>query len=1173
MAGISLGYPLDLLLNRICKPEYFNFKHERNKDASEDSKGILLPTDKLVGTGNIIIKGMPGTGKSTLALQMAVSCTQFGNNYSSAYFSMEEQIDHVKNKAGLFGWDSCLTRMEKVNNLRESASKSEIGSFLEEVLYQNGSVKPTVLLPGLSPRNIFPSETGEKKLFWERYQQLESFLKACEWINQKSADQSDSKKKKPELRMVFIDSLNTFGDRMLDREEIFRIFDLFKLYKIIGVFILEVNDPATTQSINTPHQNTIEYMADTVISLQASDNYSYYSRYLEIEKSRYQHQIYGKHPYRIKGFEKSKNLNEKNDQPNFKLAYNIFPSLHYLVSVLKPSEIDSSLKNDKSYANKKPFDFGIDGIDRIIRKNLKQNSVLTIEGPKATFKSSMAENFLIRGLIKNESVLLIRLQDNLLFNSQKIRLNTGLLRNGTTKKKTSCSLFTPDNLKLKNNERLNLIHSALNHPPTKNKYYQEYQESVKINEQEIVFYSEKAGIKSCQIKPRFVELAFGEGMLHPEEFIQIIRDIFSIFQEQKTPITRVVLDDVSLIGISYPLLRESKTAGDLFLPLFVHLMRTFGVDLLLNGTTSDLSEANEFVNRACALSDTVISCRNCDIFGDRFVTVSGEGLVVKMSKEAGILEPVPGVIRIPGEGKIDEKDQPQSPFVLDLNFLQGLVGFETQNIHRPGLSLHLMEASEESKIYNNDVERLLQFALANPTPSNSERRRNSSQGADVSVVPFDTRIAEPMYGSFGLLQDAPIDRTVVCTLDEFLGNQLNNNKSLVKGKIEEESVFHKHVVNSGAPGKPYYGNVLLLAYRNDYLKLGQTSQTWSYINFKVNEMVENQPKHTAIDFDYCNDVIGFDFGDLSHETMSCIMLDALISGLKSTNLMPLTDNGTLILSDSFIENLKNLGDNDALIQELCSFSKVLKRRVAENQSNYSFLGQRMLELDISNRQQFTDISKRYRIPIKELLDRNNLLLDEIPETSGVSHEKQPGDIKRIKIPLKSSLRPDAGLYLCWYSQLRELINQFPDLAEKINVSPLPGSGVRGDWFLGIIKGSVSIPLGEKVIDMLCSPVEDFKRFSLGIGLPMHKAFSGKCFCAWPGGSHILLDELLHIHELATKRSQIPSYITIRHALANAQQELLKRKIVDHDPMKLFISELINQLDSFYVPKCSETRDD
>ena len=331
-------------------------------------------------------------------------------------------------------------------------------------------------------------------------------------------------------------------------------------------------------------------------------------------------------------------------------------------------------------------------------------------------------------------------------------------------------------------------------------------------------------------------------------------------------------------------------------------------------------------------------------------------------------------------------------------------------------------------------------------------------------------------------------------------------------------------------------------------------------------MVDSQPKHTAINYDYSNDIVDFDFGDLSHETMSCIMLDALISGIKSTKLLPLTENDTLVLDDSFIENLKNLGGNDTLIQELCSFSEVLKRRVPENQSNYSFPGQRMLELDVSKRQQLKDISKRYRLSIKELLERNNLILDDIPETSVVSLENQQDNIKKIKVPLKSSLRPDAGLYLCWYSQLRELINQFPDLAEKISVSPLPGGGVRGDWFLGIIKGSVSIPLGEKVINMLCSPVEDFKRFSLGIGLPMHKAFLKKGFCAWPGGSHILLDELLHIHELATKRSQIPSYITIRHALANGQQELLKRKIVAHDPMKVFISDLFRQLDSFYIPK-------
>ena len=116
---------------------------------------------------------------------------------------------------------------------------------------------------------------------------------------------------------------------------------------------------------------------------------------------------------------------------------------------------------------------------------------------------------------------------------------------------------------------------------------------------------------------------------------------------------RVVLDDVSRIGISYPFLRNSKTAGDLFLPSFVHLMRNYGVDLVIIGTSSELKESDDVISRACGLADTVVSCRNCDIFGDRFVIVSGEGMVAGVGEEVGKREPIPGVIRI--EKQNDQK--------------------------------------------------------------------------------------------------------------------------------------------------------------------------------------------------------------------------------------------------------------------------------------------------------------------------------------------------------------------------------------------------------------------------------------------------------------------------------------------------------------------------------------
>ena len=66
------------------------------------------------------------------------------------------------------------------------------------------------------------------------------------------------------------------------------------------------------------------------------------------------------------------------------------------------------------------------------------------------------------------------------------------------------------------------------------------------------------------------------------------------------------------------------------------------------------------------------------------------------------------------------------------------------------------------------------------------------------------------------------------------------------------------------------------------------------------------------------------------------------------------------------------------------------------------------------------------------------------------------------------LPPDAGIYLCWYTQLRDLIMRHPQLATELEVCALPGGGFTGNWYLGILKGSVSLALGTSIIDILCS---------------------------------------------------------------------------------------------------------
>ena len=113
------------------------------------------------------------------------------------------------------------------------------------------------------------------------------------------------------------------------------------------------------------------------------------------------------------------------------------------------------------------------------------------------------------------------------------------------------------------------------------------------------------------------------------------------------------------------------------------------------------------MGRICAVADGVVSCRFLDVFGKRLVTLQGEGLIAKSERsdkeESTEDSYVPPVVRYVTSKK----------FEVNPSYLEGLVGFETGKVYRPGLSLHLFQ--ENDRIhgrYNRELETALQGAFA-----------------------------------------------------------------------------------------------------------------------------------------------------------------------------------------------------------------------------------------------------------------------------------------------------------------------------------------------------------------------------------------------------------------------------------------------------------------------------
>jgi hypothetical protein len=1126
--SLVLGYPFDQLFDRECGLEYW-------KD-----KGIVpaikLPIGASPGTGNIVITGPPGSGKSTLALQWAVCCARRQENCSNAaYISLETTADELITKAEPFGWHRWVREALLPRPAREFETQNALASDLADLLLlttktvsTSGAPRPKgydqapdrgdptrrVLLFSLSPRPLV-SKADDQELFWRRYQQLEKLLSAADRLTQlsnspprdgtswnwerlndwnkigerKKAFRAQRCQENPSyldpgmtmLPLVVIDSLNMFGGRALGREEMFRLFGLFRKYQRIGVFVVE-----STQE--TAFDST---MADVVVSLTNQKDRGYLVQHIEIEKSRYFNHVNGLHPYKPLSppLQSPQVLvppipGKETEPSSARRGIVVYPSLHYIV--LRTEQAPQAL-HQLDPAPDEPDCFGVNALKSILPIR-RRGGVVLIEGPRGTFKTTFALNFLAAGLRIGESGLLIRLRDIPLLRrdagkpSMLDRPLSNDLANATPPFRWSDWSLSDESDATKGN----WSGLAPKHKTTI---------SVWRHEQggDTVLY----------------EIDFKGGALMPEEFVQVIRDVL-MRRPDLRKIRRVVLHDISAIGVSYPFLRQSITTGDIFLSAFVHIMRNACVDLVMTGTTSGLAVADDMVSRARSLADAVLSCQFCDVFGDRHVIVRGLGPAAGGLETEQSGDSVPPVVRmVPGRNRI---------FEVDTGYLDGLVGFDTGRIQRPGLAIHLYE--ERGGIhgeYNRQIHLMLKSGLASWLPYVAADPTRNELIGDVKVLPFRPKDSEAIHDSLTIMgQGSPLDKTVLFTVDEFCmpprrEDGRSSATSKLWGQIKEgnvlkwgELIYAEDQPERNEPGLwPYYANVLFLAYRKDLaedntrrlrsipllktLRNPSSFPSWRDVQalaeliFVEPTKPRNPPAHAPDPISPGSGGGGphdslprvnraFWFDHLARETLSCMLLDALLAAHAR-----------------------------------------YKQKQPDKLSNV-----------------LTEPKPKHRRLLrKELAALCNLF--SRTEERNLGRDSQERDL----------LRDDAGVYVCWYSQLRVLIERKPALATALDICPLPGGGFRGDWFIGILQGSVSQSLGRTVVEKLCRREEDYKRFAQGVGLPVQsQAYKEGQFYAWPRSEHVKLkDSVYSILKRAWWRHDIEEYLKIRSTLYTIARQL------------------------------------
>jgi KaiC/GvpD/RAD55 family RecA-like ATPase len=1140
---IILGYPLDLLFDRTCKysdyEEFINnysiqfsslgqtedqkLKPSRStKQAKGNYGGIILPSSESPGTGNIIIRGKPGTAKSTFALQIACTAAQPGNDISSFYITLEESAENVIKKCTQFGWNPYIKPLDQMQAgfqidqchaenaitlreifvLKSGKDDSRIGKKdkKESDVSSTRQFSPKVIVSTLRPRDIFKVDDNEDLLFHSRYDQLENLLISINLYNENNGYQPDNlickdneteksvrnstenekeyhRKKPPRVGMVFIDSLNVFGEKLLSRDQLFRLFDLFKQYGVLGVFIVEEDEKSIYTQERTHHSETIEYISDMVISLTVSEEEGYNFRYFEISKSRYQHQVYGKHPFKI--YEPDK----KTDEP--RVAVKVFPSLHFLVYGTN-IEYPRPQKGENADLSEV---FCEDNANFYLPSGHKGSKSILIEGPRETFKTGLARDFLMRGLISERpsSVIMIRFQD--------YYTDGNKLRSFRISKSCREELEYPEGDK-RRHPFLDFYTEDDPSPFWKGKGdIQTYWEGFLIKDDVDITTKRFLRTYTCNVKrdqdriieKNYTELIYQSGYLLPEEFMQILLE--TIITQRTRDNLRIVLDDIGRIGSSYPLLYRSKFSGEIFLAALFHVIRNYRIRLLITGTTEDYQKSDEVIEKVRTLVDDVLTTKKIHVFGDNFVTLQGGTLTSSdpTDDNDSTSENVPGVI-IPS-GKYG--------FRVDGNIFAGLVGFNTNKIVRPDITLYFNKENDLHELYNEEVKKMLKYAFAQDVEN-----VKSGESKATLVTESSREGTATIFDSLGLLGGRPIKSTVIVALDEFFTSK--EKASFVKLKRKDDKNIYK---------EQYYNNVLLLAVNRNFSEqidiinseLNTNDKKWDISTWQgIGEIIK------AADVIQNREFNLIDFSPEITETQICILLDAFSEVYPGEKLRNLFFN--LIMSGSSTNY--DVPDSEKLVSGLMSLKTVMET------------SPKILH--------WTELSPS----VKSELD---IMLGKAKENASYSTRKEYLADDKLK---NKGLVPESLFYICWYSELRMLLHNYPELAPKIEVFSLPGGGFKGDWSLAILKGSVSETLGDDVIKMLSDRKEDFKRFVQGIGLPTdNSVFTEQtAFMAWPGSmDHMRLSNIYNIHKKALRRSELDGYLNLRLALSALFRELILMK--------------------------------
>jgi KaiC/GvpD/RAD55 family RecA-like ATPase len=314
----------------------------------------------------ILINGTTGTGKTTLALQIAFSAARDRERkWFPCFYALEQTALSLSHLASNFGYfepvgeeSDPITFCDLVDVVRASTPFDENANQIH--------------LCHLSPRPI--SEVEKQDVFERRFAELSHMVRA---VSEKVNDEA--------FVVFFIDSINAFASDSLSRNEIYRVFSLLRNNHIPAIVTMERRQ----DHYGGDEYSSLEcakFLSDIVISLEKDSTKDYLLYFLEIEKSRVSLQVLGRHLYKLRTHTSASSVEM---DPRTGLV--LYPSIH---SILSRATLKMMEKEQEQEAN----EYVVCGSEKddlyniMLTKNIKAGEFLAIVGPHGTHKLALGMN-------------------------------------------------------------------------------------------------------------------------------------------------------------------------------------------------------------------------------------------------------------------------------------------------------------------------------------------------------------------------------------------------------------------------------------------------------------------------------------------------------------------------------------------------------------------------------------------------------------------------------------------------------------------------------------------------------------------------------------------------------------------------------------------------------------